>query len=61
MLLIYWFLQTVKTVAEAAPVNDLEERLLVHICYSPRRCVHRNLHIFSSLPLPPKNKNRLMC
>lgn len=32
-------LQTVKGVAEAAPVLEAEwnERLLVHICYSPRR------------------------
>ncbi|KAF6147373.1 hypothetical protein GIB67_003271, partial [Kingdonia uniflora] len=35
---ILW--QTVKGVAEAAPIleNDLDERLLIHISYSPRRC-----------------------
>ncbi|KAM3736473.1 hypothetical protein ACB098_10G166600 [Castanea mollissima] len=37
-------LQTVKGVAEAAPLleNDREERLLIHICYSPMRWTCRN-------------------
>lgn len=50
-MLIYCFLQAVKAVAEAAPLSvvDLEERLLIHICYSPRRCVHRNPHVFNLL------------
>jgi hypothetical protein len=32
-------LQTVKAVAEATPVSEIdrEERLLIHICYSPMR------------------------
>lgn len=32
-------LQTVMGVAKAAPLseNDWDERLLIHICYSPRR------------------------
>nr|XP_023885492.1 protein odr-4 homolog isoform X2 [Quercus suber]POE69549.1 protein odr-4 like [Quercus suber] len=36
--------QTVKGVAEAAPLldNDREERLLIHICYSPMRWTCRN-------------------
>ena len=51
-MLMYCFLQAVKAVAEAAPLSviDSEARLLVHICYSPRRCVHQNPHVFNSLP-----------
>ncbi|XP_008466125.2 uncharacterized protein LOC103503637 [Cucumis melo] len=43
--------QAVKAVAEAAPfsVNDLEERLLIHICYSPRRWTCRNFFLTSNL------------
>ncbi|XP_038897792.1 protein odr-4 homolog [Benincasa hispida] len=43
--------QTVKAVAEAAPfsVNVLEERLLIHICYSPRRWTCRNFFLTSNL------------
>lgn len=43
--------QTVKAVAEAAPfsVNDSEERLLIHICYSPRRWTCRNFFLTSNI------------
>ncbi|KAJ6335392.1 hypothetical protein OIU78_012092 [Salix suchowensis] len=36
---LFQLLQTVKGVAEAAPITetDWDERLLIHICYSPRR------------------------
>lgn len=39
-------LQTVKGVAEAAPVSetDWDERLLVHICYSPRRYIFLSIN-----------------
>lgn len=34
-----WPLQTVKAIADAAPLSeiDLDERILIHISYSPRR------------------------
>ncbi|XP_022980979.1 protein odr-4 homolog isoform X1 [Cucurbita maxima] len=43
--------QAVKAVAEAAPLTviDSEERLLVHICYSPRRWTCRNFFLTSNL------------
>ncbi|KAK7351544.1 hypothetical protein VNO77_11086 [Canavalia gladiata] len=43
--------QTVKGVAEAAPVSevDWDERLLLHICYSPRRWNCRNCSLSSNI------------
>ncbi|GMH13660.1 hypothetical protein Nepgr_015501 [Nepenthes gracilis] len=43
--------QTVKGVAEAAPLSasDWDERLLVHICYSPRRWTCRNCSLASNI------------
>ncbi|XP_023525737.1 protein odr-4 homolog isoform X2 [Cucurbita pepo subsp. pepo] len=43
--------QAVKAVAEAAPLSviDSEARLLVHICYSPRRWTCRNFFLTSNL------------
>ncbi|KAI4308648.1 hypothetical protein L6164_031704 [Bauhinia variegata] len=43
--------QTVKGVAEAAPIleSDWDERLLVHICYSPRRWNCRNCSLSSNI------------
>ncbi|KAH7567609.1 hypothetical protein JRO89_XS07G0102800 [Xanthoceras sorbifolium] len=43
--------QTVHGVAEAAPFseNDSNERLLVHICYSPRRWTCRNCSLASNI------------
>ncbi|XP_022154706.1 protein odr-4 homolog [Momordica charantia] len=43
--------QTAKAVAEAAPLSviDSEERLLIHICYSPRRWTCRNFFLTSNL------------
>ena len=40
-LLMLRLLQTVKGVAKAARLSedDLDERILIHICYSPRRYV----------------------
>uniref|UniRef100_A0A6N2MUS0 Protein odr-4 homolog n=1 Tax=Salix viminalis TaxID=40686 RepID=A0A6N2MUS0_SALVM len=44
-------LQTVKGVAEAAPITetDWDERLLIHICYSPRRWTCRNCVLSSNI------------
>ncbi|TYJ35347.1 hypothetical protein E1A91_A05G231100v1 [Gossypium mustelinum] len=43
--------QTVKGVAEAASTleDDLDERLLIHICYSPRRWTCRNCTLSSNI------------
>ncbi|XWS24016.1 hypothetical protein CRYUN_Cryun28dG0065100 [Craigia yunnanensis] len=43
--------QTVKGVAEAASFleDDLDERLLIHICYSPRRWTCRNCLLSSNI------------
>ncbi|GAB2293685.1 hypothetical protein Dimus_027898 [Dionaea muscipula] len=43
--------QTVKAVAQAAPisVNDWDERLLIHICSSPRRWACRNCSLASNI------------
>ncbi|KAK2659991.1 hypothetical protein Ddye_006524 [Dipteronia dyeriana] len=43
--------QTVHGVAEAAPFseNDSNERLLIHICYSPRRWTCRNCSLASNI------------
>ncbi|CAJ1973973.1 unnamed protein product [Sphenostylis stenocarpa] len=43
--------QTVKVVADAAPVvaGDWDERLLLHICYSPRRWNCRNCSLSSNI------------
>ncbi|KAL4333395.1 hypothetical protein GQ457_07G024380 [Hibiscus cannabinus] len=43
--------QTVKGVAEAASLleDDLDERLLIHICYSPRRWTCRNCTLSSNI------------
>ncbi|XP_022727138.1 protein odr-4 homolog isoform X2 [Durio zibethinus] len=43
--------QTVKGVAEAASFSedDLDERLLIHICYSPRRWTCRNCKLSSNI------------
>ncbi|XP_071722414.1 uncharacterized protein [Rutidosis leptorrhynchoides] len=43
--------QTVKGVAEAAPISgvDLDERLLIHISYSPRRWTCRNCVLSSNI------------
>ncbi|KAF5739804.1 hypothetical protein HS088_TW12G01015 [Tripterygium wilfordii] len=43
--------QTVKGVAEAAPISetDWDERLLIHICYSPRRWTCRNCSLSSNI------------
>ncbi|MED6144844.1 hypothetical protein PIB30_019276 [Stylosanthes scabra] len=43
--------QTVKAVAEAAPIveTDWDERLLLHICYSPRRWNCRNCSLSSNI------------
>ncbi|KAG5251088.1 protein odr-4 [Salix suchowensis] len=43
--------QTVKGVAEAAPITetDWDERLLIHICYSPRRWTCRNCVLSSNI------------
>ncbi|XP_065881520.1 uncharacterized protein [Euphorbia lathyris] len=43
--------QTVKEVADAAPISqtDREERLLIHICYSPRRWTCRNCVLSSNI------------
>ncbi|KAE8657018.1 hypothetical protein F3Y22_tig00116997pilonHSYRG00831 [Hibiscus syriacus] len=43
--------QTVKGIAEAASLleDDLDERLLIHICYSPRRWTCRNCTMSSSI------------
>ncbi|WCJ35654.1 oxidoreductase zinc-binding dehydrogenase family protein [Euphorbia peplus] len=44
-------LQTVKEVADAAPISqtDWDERLLIHICYSPRRWTCRNCVLSSNI------------
>uniref|UniRef100_A0A2P2JSM7 Zinc binding dehydrogenase n=1 Tax=Rhizophora mucronata TaxID=61149 RepID=A0A2P2JSM7_RHIMU len=43
--------QAVKEVAEAAPISetDWDERLLIHICYSPRRWTCRNCMLTSNI------------
>ncbi|XP_030501706.1 uncharacterized protein LOC115716925 [Cannabis sativa] len=43
--------QTLKGVADAAPLSetDLDERILIHICYSPRRWTCRNYSLGSSI------------
>ncbi|KAL8150474.1 hypothetical protein V2J09_020282 [Rumex salicifolius] len=41
--------QTVKGVAEAAPLLDSDERLLIHICYSPRRWACKNCSLASNI------------
>ncbi|VVA20238.1 PREDICTED: odr-4 [Prunus dulcis] len=43
--------QTVMGVAKAAPLseNDWDERLLIHICYSPRRWTCRNCAVASNI------------
>nr|XP_011464765.1 PREDICTED: protein odr-4 homolog isoform X2 [Fragaria vesca subsp. vesca] len=43
--------QTVMGVAKAAPLseNDWDERLLIHICYSPRRWTCRNCMVTSNI------------
>lgn len=48
---LFQLLQTVKGVAEAAPVTetDWDERLLIHICYSPRRWTCRNCVLSSNI------------
>lgn len=43
--------QTVKTVAQAAPFleSDIEERLLIHVSFSPRRWTCRNCSLVSNI------------
>ncbi|KAM7469020.1 hypothetical protein LguiA_007203 [Lonicera macranthoides] len=41
--------QIVKGVAEAAPLTDCDERLLIHISYSPRRWTCRNCTLDSNI------------
>ncbi|PON59630.1 ODR-4-like [Parasponia andersonii] len=43
--------QTAKGVADAAPLSgiDLDERILIHICYSPRRWTCRNCSLTSNI------------
>ncbi|EXC01166.1 Protein odr-4-like protein [Morus notabilis] len=43
--------QTVKAVADAASLSDtdLDERILIHICYSPRRWTCRNCSLASNI------------
>ncbi|KAL5559902.1 hypothetical protein UlMin_036113 [Ulmus minor] len=43
--------QTIKGVAEAAPLSQIDgdERILIHICYSPRRWTCRNCSLASNI------------